>query len=791
MPLALKGVAVLLATHVLPGSLVVRALNLGRNPFERVVMASVLGGPVAVSFYFVALISPWPEVYWVLLVGVDLLAVWFLFRKSGVPSLTTSCVPVAPILLVVLLVDGAYITTAAGLFRLDRQGNFVMDSAFQQDALFHVGLVRSLEVAYPPELLSESGVRALYHVGYDLQVAAWSRYFDVDPFDGLFRVAPLWFLTLLVLSAYLLAQRLGNSSGVAVLSSALIFATGLGFLFHSAPKADWWSLMFMDATLVSVFVVNPLLPALSLFLVGMVCLDDYLREGRRKALAAAVGALSFLFTLKIFLAAHILLALALAAAVSHSQSESKRRFARATLAVLLAATPVLLGMGLQFGHSNTSVGLRPFEIVRYSMELIGWDGWAGHLALVGTGDFSLDDLAVALAASTVWFIGFLGLRVVGLPRLFRDAASSIGSIRRPLALFALVSFPLTLLFRVAPSEAIGLSRGEALNDILWFATEGGILLWFWTAEALAAIAVGRRYKRALVVVVSAFVALPGTVQFFIHRASLKPDVVPAPLVEAALKCREASAPTDVFIEPLDRVRPSLPVYLAGRPVVHDSFMTWDYMFVSREARDFRRHAVSQFWKTSDPGYAAWLLNRFEVAWIFVPRFAKLPAVAEGWTERVFSNEAAELYRVRVGVPATLPVETPRHIPLGVPGHAFLGRGWSPPIGFPRTRRLLPGTADLYLPLDGGTVFSLTLDLKVPHAPGFLVFMGQSIDLDSKQSEVTILAPAEPAPTLRRLELDWGGTQPIRITSITVSPFREDDGSRNLDQGSLVIKKPRH
>jgi hypothetical protein len=96
-----------------------------------------------------------------------------------------------------------------------------------------------------------------------------------------------------------------------------------------------------------------------------------------------------------------------------------------------------------------------------------------------------------------------------------------------------------------------------------------------------------------------------------------------------------------------------------------------------------------------------------------------------------------------------------------------------------------------LPLDGGTVFSLTLDLKVPHAPGFLVFMGQSIDLDSKQSEVTILAPAEPAPTLRRLELDWGGTQPIRITSITVSPFREDDGSRNLDQGSLVIKKPRH
>jgi hypothetical protein len=778
MSLLLGAALALSVAHLLPGALVVGSMGLGRSALERFVMAAVLGGPLAAGIYLVALVLPIPGIYWIVLGIVDVAAVAVGMHRpprAREEADAPTRGELALLLLVILVVEGAYLATTAPLFRFDRDGSFVMDPAFQEDELFHVGMVRALEVSYPPQLLTEAGVRALYHVGYDLQVAAWSRWFGIDPFDGFHRVAPLFYLPLLVVSAFLLARRFGDRRA-ALLSAVLVFGSGLGFLFYAAPGANWWSLVFMDASLVSLFLVNPLLPALSLFFVAAACLHDYLDKGQRGSLAAAALSFSFLVILKVFLAAQMLLALAFAIVVSRGTGSPRLRRAAAVLA--LAAAPVAVGMMFQAASTNTAVGIRPLEIVRYSMETLGWRGIADSLARVGAGDPSPGGLAVAIAATGIWLVGFLGIRIVSLPGVVRDALSRGTSLRQPLAIFVLLSFPMSLLLRIAPAEATGLSRTEALNDAFWFATEGGVLLWFWTAETLVR---SKRFRGVVPFV--ALLAFPGAIQHFIHKASLAPDVVPAAVVEATRECRLLSDPTDVFVEPVNRMRPSLRPYLAGRPVVNDLFVGYDYMFTGLREIELRHHAVAQFWATTDPGYAAWFLHRYHVRWAYVPRGTTFPSAAAPWSRKVFENEAATVYRFVSTGPdvGDTSVALPSRIPLGVQGDPFFGRGWSAPERGSRTRELLPGRASLYLPTNDATPIRIDLELQSPHAPGRLETRDATTLLDRERPEATIFAAAgTTASGLAELAITWEGDSPLCVTSLRLSslPPRETRGGEN-------------
>ena len=214
------------------------------------------------------------------------------------------------------------------------------------------------------------------------------------------------------------------------------------------------------------------------------------------------------------------------------------------------------------------------------MEKLDWTQAVQALAEVGRGE--LGSPGLVLPATLLWVVGFLGLRLIGLPGLYRDGRARTAGLRSPMAYVAILGIPVALTFRVAPAEATGLSRLEAANDVVWFAAQSGVLLWFWTAEALQSLArkgLGHRFAVTGLVVI---LALPGTIQHFFYRVSLGDDVVAADWVEAAKRARGLSAPGEVWVEPPNRVRPSLMPYVAGRPVVHDGYVGYDYMFVPRD-----------------------------------------------------------------------------------------------------------------------------------------------------------------------------------------------------------------
>ena len=739
----------LVLAHLLPGRLLAEWLGLGRDREERWIASAVLGGPIAAVVHAASLAVSWAPLYWVLLLGLDITALILARRSVAVFGFSRHARRY--LLALIAIVLAGYLATTGSLYRLDDEGNLLLDRALQRDALFHVGVSRSLETDYPPTLLSVAGIPIGYHVGYHLQTAAWSRHFGLDAFDALIRVGACFQIALLVLSAFMLARRFTTSEKGQLLAATLVLCAGFGGLFFFRPSVDWWSLVFMDATIVSVFLPNPLLPAIPLAFLALAFGSDFLETGERGPLAASAIAIGCLLAVKMFLGAQVLAGLGLLALVEWPRRRTRLLFVAATL----ASTPFLAQTLLAARGSNTSVGLRPLEVVRYSMEKLDWDGAVRSLAAFGR--FELESVGFLLAALALWFLGFLGLRILAL-RGFLASLGSGSALERAMAFMVLVGLAAALVFRIAPAESDGLSRLEAQNDVLWFAAQSGLLLWFWTARALSSL------RMALLVPVIGCLALPATLQHFFHAASLPPDRIAAHRVAAAREARLKSGPDDIWLDPLDRSRPSLLPYVSGRPVVYDPYVGYDYMFLGRDEIDFRRHALAQFWASEDAGYLSWVLGRFEVDFIW-EEGQRLPQALRPSLEELYDDEAGSirLFRVEAKDPETpAPISLPTEIHMGGRGSPFLGRGFSREGD---RRRLEPGTSHIYLPREVGADLRLTWALSPPYAPGKLLVGGRSLDLAGSEESIDVILPARDVRGLHAIEVTWHGVESLPIRGL--------------------------
>jgi hypothetical protein len=313
---------------------------------------------------------------------------------------------------------------------------------------------------------------------------------------------------------------------------------------------------------------------------------------------------------------------------------------------------------------------------------------------------------------------------------------------------------------------MGLSRLESLNDAAWFATQSGVVLWFSTARALSSL------RTATASVAMALLAFPATLQHFAYAASLETDRVARARFAAAQEAERISGPQSVFVEPLDRARPSLLPYFAGRPVVYDPYVGYDYMFVGRDEIDYRRAAVAQFWISEDPAFPAWFLDRFGVDFVW-REDRELPAAARAVLESVFGDRArdVEILRVRkeaVAQGLARPLASAGSIPLGGRGQPYFGAGWERLETPPPQRLLSVGSASLYLPFEKETPSALTLELEIPHEAGELRVDGVAIEVPEDAGAVSASFTPRAARGLHAVEVQWRGTTPLTVIGVRIT-----------------------
>lgn len=502
-----------------------------------------------------------------LLIGLALVA--GLRRSGGLapgPSLRGAAAPFA--VLVVLLALTQYPGN-----RLSAEGSFLLDPFVAFDTAFHVGLTRELTIGYPPQLPGVAGFPVGYHLGTDLVRAAALRWAGVDPYDTISRFDVTLGALALLLAVRAAARAVGASSFAVALAGWTLLATDFSFAFAANPQAHWWADLLRGNVLVSLFLANPVVPALAMALGALVALRRHENDEGRGwlAIAAALGAAVPFF--KVFLGAHLLLGLGVAALLRPGRWR----------ALAAAAAPCLLATAaLAFGRGAETVVVRPapLDLVAVTRETLGLDPLSG-VALAGW----------ALA----WLAASLGLRMLGLPAAVR-ALMHGPAVSAALAAMALAAWPLGLLFRVSAPEALAGQR--VINDAAYLIEEGGPLLWIFTALALAELAAAGR-RRPMVLAMAAALALPSTVHFVVKKAMLAPDPVPAGMVRAVQAVAAASRPGDVVMQRSGGRYPPLPVVLFGRRVPYERFTPYLTQFASAEALERRHEMVYRFFRTTD------------------------------------------------------------------------------------------------------------------------------------------------------------------------------------------------
>ena len=156
-------------------------------------------------------------------------------------------------------------------------------------------------------------------------------------------------------------------------------------MFFSIDTVDWWSLVFMDAALVSIFLVNPLLAALPLLFAGMMVAYDELEapaepagldaapasrldaeSGRRSLFRLSVIAIcgGWLLLVKMFVGAQWLASILMAVVVRRPS----RVMVRLGLAAAIGAVPAMVHTLAAASASNTAIGLKPSKPLRLNNE---------------------------------------------------------------------------------------------------------------------------------------------------------------------------------------------------------------------------------------------------------------------------------------------------------------------------------------------------------------------------------------------------------------------------------------
>jgi len=574
-----------------------------------------LGTAACAAAYGLSLFLDLPLVFpgLVLLLSVVALVPWQRPRLAPGPSLRGALPAFAAIVLVLAVTQYPW-------NRLGPDGEFRLDPLVPFDTAFHAGLTQELSLGYPPQVPGVSGFPLGYHLGTDLVRAAALRWARVDPFDAISRFdVTLWALALL-LALRGVATRLEASPLAVALVPWTLLATDFSFAFFANARAHWWADLLRGNILISLCLSNPVIPALGLTLGALIALSRYRAGEGRGWLALAALAAACVPFFKVFLGAHLLLGLGVAALLGG------RRDRTAALAVGTAPLVATLALVLGRGGETVEVALVPLDLVRVTLDGLGMSPVSGYgLALW----------------SALWIVASLGLRVVGIGPAIRELRC--GSLEgRTLATVALSAWPLGLAFRVAAREI--LPDQKLINDAAYLVEQGGPVLWIFAAMALAGLA-QRSGRRALVLAVSAALALPSTAQYVVKKRGAESDPIPASMVRAAFALQRVSAPGEVVLQRPRARYPPAPLILTGRRVPYERFTPYLTQFASRADLEQRHTTVYRFFRTRDPDEARRIAASLGARYVCLYGHDRVRFDPTGFWEPLYEEPDARVYRI--------------------------------------------------------------------------------------------------------------------------------------------------
>ena len=406
-----------------------------------------------------------------------------------------------------------------------------------------------------------------------------------------------------------LANRAGfrRTLAVALATSGVVYLalSVAGYLFMTSHENAIAETILTEhkGAIVSIYLLNPMLPGLGLLCLTLLCLCRYCRgEGRAWGAGASLFLLA-LASVKVFAFAHALTALAAAAFV---QLVRWRR--GQLLYVLLGAAVPFAPVAIMDAASTGG---------RFWIRLQAWPYVPAAFVRSGLGDTLLGESAkasfdgsatlgqaalFAAVALPLFLVASFGSRSLGVGRLFRGGAADLAPVRWFLAIFVLLGPLISLTWAVTPRGFF--EQGASYNNAVWFMVQSKFLAWVFAVEVMRDLwRSGRPVRRGLALA-AVLLSLPSSVQYlhYQYRHGRLDRLSPEFAEIVAVLSREASPGDVVYARP--PFSSALVSLTSLRSPVFDVF-PWSRL--SREDLERRVAAHDAFWGGWDRG-----LLRFDI-----------------------------------------------------------------------------------------------------------------------------------------------------------------------------------
>jgi hypothetical protein len=653
----------LFAAGYVPGTLCLSMCKASLSPLEDVALSPLLGLNLSAAVYWVAMAvgAGWLVAVWVLLAVVA----WLL--RGGVAGLRRRWLLLAPNRFHLALLG----VVVLSLLPLGLQPLFVHNLSplpggeitFYPlaDVVIHASMANELTHTVPPRVPFFPESSATYHYGMDLVTAMLSALTPLGVQDLMVRFLPAFFLGTAVLAIYSFARRwLGSGWGGVLTALLTLFGDDFSYVpgLLLGSSLPWNIQFFAVPSVVSLYLLNPMLPALGLMFAAFFCLLRYARgEAGRWLLLSAVF-IAMLIEYKVFTGAHVLLATGTVGLVRWIRLRDAR-----LLAVTAAASGLALLIMLPMASGGPAVPIsfrfRPGPYVVHMLANLGLGDTAltRHIATLFYGE-SVSPLGVVLLplALLLYLLGAWGMRILGLPALLnrRGAFGPSDALRPCMAVLVLAGPLLSLVFEVVPT---GHPPYSQYNNAIWLFVGSKYVAWVFVVECLLG-GLRRsmsRWRRAGMVAGLVVLSVPSSVQYLLawQWTGERIPVIPREEMEAIRALDKAAAPGDVVVAP-ESIAGHVVSLTRCRAQLLTVFPAW---LMSPEEHARRLAEANQFWVTWSQGrFALDVLGRMRARYVIVDvrRLPPPPRDPEstGHFQRVFANAGLIVYRV--APPATPP-----------------------------------------------------------------------------------------------------------------------------------------
>jgi hypothetical protein len=626
----------------LAGRSALAALGLQPRPLEREVLALLIGPLLAGAVYALLAVfglrtlAPVPPLLVLVvaafrvrtLVGDVGQSISALSKQHLLPGLAL-LLALFP-LLVLPMYDGNLAPVPGGGLRFHQTPEVVQ----------HVSIVNELRRTLPPGVPFQPGAALGYHYGVDLIGAALVDGFQLPVAAVVLGLLPALFVATTALAGYALARVIGLSRDLAALVMVLVFfGEDLSFVPGLLTGADVpWAIQFFSVpTVASLYMLNPMLPALGLVFGALLALSRDARGDGPGWAALGVLLLGVLASVKVFASALVIAGVCFAGVIRLVRARDTRPLRLALVAAALGVAmvaPMATAGTVRFAARVESWPYVPTMLFQMGL----FQSWLGHrvAAFAGSQAWSVGDAAAfLLLALPLYLVGALGVRLVGLPRMFRDLMSSAAWVEQAIAASVLASPVLMLAGAVTPT---GYVRGAVYNEAVWFFVLGKQLAWLPVARTLAAWSPAIRARGVAVCVA---LALPSAIQYLAFH--VRHDRVRTIGVdELAATAPLASALGDVVFAREDVAEDVLVLTRCRAP----SFRVSEWLFATPAELTRNRETLDAFWADWGRGrLRSDILARYSAGWLLVDLKRDPGAAAPASLRHAAQSGSFVLYRL--------------------------------------------------------------------------------------------------------------------------------------------------